>query len=55
MSKSLLYVEASGLKMTLADLSVKTLKGEALTDEEKIVEEFLKERIERIEKDISSS
>jgi len=52
MSKSLKYVEASGLDMTLDIFKVKRMREEPLTEEELIVEAFLQERLEKLKKEI---
>lgn len=52
MSKSLKYVEASGLDMTLEIFKVKRMQEEPLTKEELIVEAFLQERLEKLKEEI---
>jgi hypothetical protein len=52
MSKSLIYVEASGLKQTLDVFKVKKMQNIPLSEDEKIIEDFLINRIAKLEKEL---
>ena len=53
MSKSLVYVEASGLKQTLDLFKVKRMQDIPLSENDKIIEQFLIERIANLEKELN--
>ena len=52
MSKSLKYVEVSGLNMTLDIFKVKRMREEPLTEKELIVEAFLQKRLEKLKEEM---